>query len=113
MATDDTKHLAFISGCARIHTPPFSVEARQEAGALLRRLQNGELLSMPQSRPMPSIGPRGHELRIRDENANWRIFYRIDELEILIIEVFQKTTRQTPDRVVELCQRRLARYDQS
>jgi hypothetical protein len=49
-----------------IKTPPFSQEARIDAGMLLRRLQQGELLSMPQSRPMPDIGQRCHELRIRD-----------------------------------------------
>jgi len=32
-----------------------------EAGLLLRRLQRGESLGLPQSRPMPAIGgrPRG------------------------------------------------------
>lgn len=49
-----------------IRTPPFSQAARIEAGLLLRRLQKGETLSMPHSRPMPSIGQRWHELRIHD-----------------------------------------------
>ena len=40
-----------------IKTPPFTREARVEAGTLLRRLQEGERLEMPHSRPMPSIGP--------------------------------------------------------
>ena len=39
-------------------------DARRQAGWLVRRLQNGEALSMPKSRPMPGIGPRCHELRI-------------------------------------------------
>ena len=47
-------------------TPPLSTGARIEAGVLLRRLQRGESLSLPESRPMPSIGPRCHELRIDD-----------------------------------------------
>jgi hypothetical protein len=38
-----------------------------EGGMLLRRLQRGETLSMPESRPMPTIGPRCHELRVDDE----------------------------------------------
>jgi len=57
---------------------------------LLRRLQMGESLSMPQSRPMPSIGARCHELRVKDERAEWRIFYRIDLDAIIVLEVFQK-----------------------
>jgi hypothetical protein len=38
-----------------VKTPPFSVAARIEAGVLLRRLQQGEKLSMPHSRPMPPL----------------------------------------------------------
>ena len=61
-----------------------------EAGVLLRRLQEGESLSLPHSRPLPSLGARCHELRVRDENRNWRIIYRIDSDRILILEVFAK-----------------------
>jgi len=55
----------------------FSKEARIEAGLLLRRLQMGEILSMPHSRPMPSIGKSCHELRIKDKDKTWRIIYHI------------------------------------
>jgi hypothetical protein len=60
------KPLAWLSG--EIKTPPFSSEARVEAGFLLRQLQRGEQLAMPHSRPMPSIAPRCHELRIRERD---------------------------------------------
>ena len=36
-----------------IKTPPIAIEARREIGLLLRRLQLGEKLSMPASKPMP------------------------------------------------------------
>ncbi len=52
-----------------VKTPPFSPTARIEAGVLLRRLQRGEFLPMPHSRPMPVIGPRCHELRINDSTT--------------------------------------------
>lgn len=94
-----------------INTPPFSREARIEAGSLLLRVQDGESFGMPRSRPMPSIGPRCHELRIRDENRNWRIVYRIDDDLILVVAVFPKTTRQTPKPVLAACRRRLKQYD--
>ena len=90
-----------------IKTPPFSKEARIEAGTLLRRLQEGEMLEAPHSRPMPDIGPRCQELRVRDENRNWRIVYRLDADAIVIAEVFPKTTQQTPKHVMDNCQRRL------
>ena len=66
---------------------------------------------MPASRPMPSIGPRVHELRIRDAGHNWRMIYRIDADRILIVEVFAKTTRATPSTVMEACRARLNRFD--
>jgi len=97
---------------ARSKTPLLSQEARIEAGLLLRRLQRGESLSMPHSRPMPAIGPRCHELRVRDAAHDWRIIYRIDQDAVVILEVFAKTSRQTPERVIEDCRRRVRMYDQ-
>lgn len=44
------KPLIWLHG--EVKTPPWSVEARREAGFLLRRLQLGDLLSLPVSRPM-------------------------------------------------------------
>jgi phage-related protein len=107
----ERKPLVWLSG--EIKTPPFSTEARIEAGTLLRRLQEGESLGMPHSRPMPSIGKRCHELRVRDENRNWRIIYRVDDDAIVIADVFAKTTRQTPKQVLDTCKRRLAKYDEA
>jgi len=88
-----------------------SSDARIEAGYLLRKLQGGERLEMPQSRPMPTIGRRCHELRIRDEDHVWRIFYRTDPDAIVILEVFDKKTGETPESVKEVCRQRLTRYD--
>jgi len=102
------KPLVWIEG--EIKTPPFSGEARIEAGMLLRRLQQGENLGLPQSRPMPDIGPRCHELRIRDENKNWRIFYHLSADAVVILDVHNKTTQKTPQVVLETCKRRLKLY---
>lgn len=101
--------LVILSG--EIKNPPMSAEARREAGFLLRQLQQGENLSLPQSRPMPSIGPRCHELRINDANKTWRIIYRADGAEILIVEIFSKTTRTTPKHVIDTSKQRLRQWD--
>lgn len=95
-----------------VKSPPFSEAARIEAGYQLRLLQKGELLSMPISRPMPSIGQRCHELRINDKDKTWRIIYRIDDDAIVIVDVFAKKTNKTPLLVIEQCQKRLSLYDQ-
>ena len=96
-----------------IQTPPFSEEARREAGWLLRQLQGGETLSMPQSRPMLRIGRRCHELRVRDGDHIWRIIYRLDPDAVVIAEVFSKKTTTTPKDVVDTCKVRLRRYDEA
>lgn len=106
---DEDKPVVWLHG--EVKTPPFSLAARAEAGHLLRRLQEGESLGLPHSRPMPSIGPQCHELRVRDESRSWRIVYRIDEDAIVIAEVFDKTTRETPKSVIQNCQARLRRYE--
>lgn len=108
MATDD-KELLWLQ--TDVKTPPFSVVARREAGLLLRRLQRGERLVLPHSRPMPIIGRRCHELRIPDEGKTWRILYRIDDDAIVIWEVFAKKSRTTPSRVIDTCKRRIKAYD--
>ena len=94
-----------------IKTPPLSEAARRETGFLLRRLQQGERLALPHSRPMPSIGSRCHELRINDENKTWRIIYRIDNDAIIVVDIFEKRTQKTPQEVIANCQRRLRLYD--
>ena len=108
MSKED-KTLVWLHG--EVKTPPFSQAARLEAGLLLRRLQQGENLGMPHSKPMPSIGARCHELRVRDQNRNWRIIYRIDHDAIVLLEVCTKTIRETPDTVIDACQQRLKAYD--
>jgi phage-related protein len=103
------KPLLWLRG--EVKTPPFSKDARIEAGVRLRQLQLGATLSLPQSRPMPVIGPRCHELRINDNEMTWRIIYRVDSDAIVILEVFNKRTPRTPVRVIQDCKRRLHEYD--
>jgi len=102
------KPLVWLHG--KIKTPPFSPAGRIEVGILLRRLQLGENLSLPHSRPMPIIGANCHELRINDENSFWRIIYCIDDDAIIILEVFEKKTNQTPLKVINICKKRLKEY---
>ena len=69
-------------------------------------------MSLPHSRPMPSIDSRVHELRINDRDKTWRIIYRIDKDAIIIAEVFTKRTQKTPRKVIEIVQQRLRAYDE-
>ena len=103
------KPLVWLHG--EVKTPPFSRQARLDAGILLRLLQRGEFIGMPRSRPMPIIGSRCHELRINDPNVSWRIIYRVDTDAVVLLHVFNKQTSKTPKKIINLCKKRLKDYD--
>jgi phage-related protein len=65
---------------------------------------------MPNSRPLPGLGPGCHEFRIRDEAKSWRIIYHLSDEAAVLLEVFSKKSGRTPGRVFRRCQRRLASY---
>jgi phage-related protein len=102
------KPLVWLHG--EVRTPPFSRVARVEAGFLLRRLQDGDLLGMPISRPMRDVGSNCHELRVDDGEVTWRILYHVEIDAIVILEVFQKKSRTTPKRVIDVAKKRLRAY---
>lgn len=88
----------------------YSVEVRQEVGALLRLLQDGDRLGMPQSRPVKQLGPSAFELRVKDGAGIYRVFYVLfDSDRILVPHVFTKKTQKTPLKEVETARRRLRR----
>ena len=94
-----------------IQTPPFTEEGRKEAGYLLRLLQEGEKLGMPQAEPLPMVGPRCGAIRVRDGEHNWRIMYRVDPDAVLVLEVYAKKTRKIPQEVIDRCKQRRKDYD--
>lgn len=106
---EDQKPLVILSG--EIRTPPLSLSARREVGFLIRKLQQGHTLEMPSSRPLPSVGRRCHELRVRDVDSSWRVLYRVDSDAVVIVGMFRKKTKNTPKRVIEQARRLLSLYD--
>ncbi len=95
----------------KIKSPPFSVEARIEAGYLLRLIQQGHTLGMPQSRKIPDLCSRCHELRIKDKNTWYRIIYRIDSDAIVILHVFEKKSNKIAKSLLDTCKKRMKQYD--
>src|SRR5256885_13123201 len=106
----ERKPLGWLHG--EIKTPPFTAEGRKEAGYLLRLLQLGEKLGMPQAEPLPIVGPRCGALRIRDGVQNWRIMYRVDPDAVLIVDVYAKKTKRILHGIIDRCKKRLKRYDE-
>ncbi len=102
------KVLVWLSG--EIKSPPFSKRARVGAGWLLRRIQEGEALGMPHSKPMPDVGPNCHELRVPDRGVTWRLMYAVQADAAVVLAVFSKKTRKTPKAILDACRSRLERY---
>jgi len=73
----------------------------------LARLRAGVKLSMPLSRPMPSIGKAAHELRLRGREGCFRVVYFIKTDEaIYLVHAFKKSPQKTPQRNIWIgCQR--------
>jgi len=94
-----------------IKSPPFSKKARIEAGYLLRLLQQGYKLSMPQSEKISDLCSRCHMLRIKDEDKWYRIIYRIDSDAIVLFHVFEKKTNKITKSILNTCRQRMKQYD--
>jgi phage-related protein len=86
----------------------FPKEARASLGRGLFRLQIGEMLGMPNARPMPAVAAGVSELRIRGENGSFRVFYFTATAKgVLVIHAFEKKTQRTPPLEIELAKKRL------
>lgn len=86
----------------------FPVHVKRALGEAILRLQHGATLTMPLSRPMPSVAPGVAELRIKDSSGAYRAFYitRVGQT-ILIPHAFMKKSSATPARDIALGRRRL------
>ncbi len=81
---------------------------REDLSDALAKLELGLSLSMPLSRPMPSIGPRVHELRFRDRSGIYRVVYFLALNRVVhVLCAFKKTTQKTEQRYIELAKQRL------
>ena len=84
----------------------FPVSARREAGFQIDRVQRG--LDPDDWKPMKSIGPGVREIRVRDDAGAFRVMYLATfEEAVFVLHAFQKKTRATPQRDLELAGARL------
>lgn len=86
-------------------------EIRGDLADALARLDAGLMLSIPLSRPMPSIGRGVHELRLKDRSGVYRVVYAlIRRGTVHVLHAFKKTTQATPLRSLELARKRLKEF---
>jgi phage-related protein len=99
--------IVILNACRR-ELEEFPEEIRGDLADALARLDAGLRLSLPLSRPMPSIGHGVHELRLRDRSGAYRVVYAlIRRGTVHVLHAFKKTTRETPARNLELAAKRL------
>jgi phage-related protein len=83
-------------------------DVRLKAGSVLMALQRGFSLGLPVSRPMPNVMTGVEELRLTGEGGQYRVFCFCKSARgVLVLRAFQKKTRTTPAREVEVVRRRL------
>jgi phage-related protein len=86
----------------------FPEEVKGELADAVARLEIGHMLSMPLSKPMPSIGKGVHELRFRDRSGVYRVAYYLAGVgAIYLLHAFNKKKGQTPRKNIEIARKRL------
>lgn len=80
----------------------------QDVFALFEDLMAGKMLSMPTSRPLPSIAKGLHELRLSGRSGEYRVFYCIKVgSAIYVLHATSKKTEKTDRRTIDLIKTRL------
>jgi len=86
----------------------FPKNVRFRLGKGLFRLQRGELIGMPDSRPMPGVAAGVSELRVGTADGSFRVFYyTASSRGILVFHAFVKKAQRTPPLEIELARKRL------
>jgi phage-related protein/predicted XRE-type DNA-binding protein len=81
----------------------FPVDARQDAGYQLDKVQRG--LQPDDFKPMPTIGKGVEEIRIRDDSGIYRVIYiaRFADA-VFVLHAFEKKKQRTSRRDIENCE---------
>jgi phage-related protein len=100
----EKKPLEFL-GDALASLRDFPGEARREAGYQLDRTQTGE--DPTHYRPMPSVGRGVVEIKIREDDGAFRVFYVANRGNaIYVLHCFQKKSQKTDKQDIEIGKKR-------
>ena len=87
------------------HLRDFPLDARQDAGYQLDKVQRG--LQPDDFKPMPTIGKGVEEIRIRDDSGTYRVIYTARFADaVFVLHAFQKKTQRTSQRDIEIAKAR-------
>jgi phage-related protein len=83
----------------------FPEAARRRAGRQLQLVQQGK--DPVDWKPMPAVGAGVREIRVRDEQGIFRVFYVTKLLDtVFVLHCFQKKTQKTNQGDLDLASRR-------
>ncbi len=86
----------------------FPSKVKQGLGQAILELQKGFHLSMPLSKPMPTVAIGVEEIRIKDDSGIFRtLYFKKSSQGILIFHAFVKKTQKTPNNEIKLARKRL------
>ena len=86
----------------------FPEEIRGDLADALARLDAGQMLTLPLSRPMSIIENNVHELRLKGRSGGYRVFYVLPGGRVVyVLHAFLKKTQPTPKKNLDLTRRRL------
>jgi phage-related protein len=99
--------LRVVKACVK-ELSSLSAEVRFDLADAIERLEAGQRLSMPLSRPMPSVAQGVHELRLRDRAGIYRVFYAlVVGRDIWLLHAHAKKTQAATPHTIELVRKRL------
>jgi len=84
----------------------FPLDARQDAGFQIDKVQRGE--APDNWKPMKSIGKGIREIRIKEASGHYRVIYLANlEDAVYVLHAFQKKSRKTRKSDIDLARKRL------
>src|SRR5262245_44428347 len=102
---------AIFHGDSLARIRAFPLKARSRAGQEIYSVQSGEEPS--DWKPMSTIGSGVREIRVRDDAGAYRVVYVANRPDAVhVLHAFQKRTRKTDPRDIELARTRFRRLNQ-
>ena len=101
----------FISDQTRKEIHRWPLEIKKDLGSILTKLQKGETVGYPDTEPMRTVAVGVFEIRLKDVNGIFRVFYLIKtEHGIVVFHSFKKKTQKTSQYEIETARLRLNNY---
>ena len=86
----------------------FPVEVKKDLGKAILELQKGASIGPPLSKPIKTVAKGVSELRLKDRNGIYRVFYFLESSRgVIVFHAFVKKSQKTPQKEIEIGRKRL------